>query len=71
MTAPAVEPTPHELPAILRMHRAGWPGPKIMAFFKMKPLAFQRQFEKALADENAAHRARLPIHSPTVKAGQR
>lgn len=69
MTAPVADRTPHELPAILRMHRAGWPGPKIMEYFKMRPLDFQHQFEKALEAENAAHQAGQPIHTPTVKRG--
>jgi len=51
------------------MHRAGWPGPKIMEYFKMRPLDFQHQFEKALEAENAAHQAGQPIHTPTVKRG--
>lgn len=63
------ETSPHELPAILRMHRNGWPGPKILEHFKANPMRFQRDYYKGLGDENRAAAANRPMHSGWAPKG--
>ena len=60
----------HELAAVLRMSRNGWPGNKIAEHFKYKPgLRISRELQKALDDEHDAKRIGELIHDGTAPKG--
>lgn len=60
---------PFETPAVVRMHRAGWPGPAILKALGMKASQLMMALSKGMDEEQKAHRADRPIHDATVKKG--
>lgn len=60
---------PHETRAVMRMHRAGWPGGDIHKMLKLKGSQLLRGFRFAMEEEDLAHRSRRPIHDATVERG--
>ncbi|AHJ86433.1 hypothetical protein 40AC_70 [Mycobacterium phage 40AC] len=57
---------PHETAAVLRMHRAGHKGAKIMSILKLRGTALMKQMEKALADETSAAAQGRKIHDAKI-----
>ncbi|ASW31629.1 hypothetical protein SEA_STEPMIH_71 [Mycobacterium phage StepMih] len=63
------EEGPHESAAVLRMHRAGYPGPVIMKTLQLKGTQLMQALNKAITDEqDAASRGRA-IHDALIARG--
>jgi hypothetical protein len=60
---------PHELGAVLRMHRIGWPMPAAMKLLGMKHGDMINAMNKAIGDEGDAFRSKRPLHCPKVDKG--
>lgn len=56
---------PHETAAVLRLHRAGWPAPKICGLLKISKDQLVHELNRAIDDETQAGLAKLPIHDAT------
>jgi hypothetical protein len=57
---------PHETAAVLRMHRAGIPVPRICAILGISKQQLIHEMNAAVDDETHAGRAGLKIHDATV-----
>lgn len=60
---------PHEVAAVLRMHRAGWPAPRIADTFGMRGSRLINALSKGLYEAQQAERANRPVHQEVVKEG--
>lgn len=58
---------PHEARAVMRMHRAGWPGPIIAKTFGLKATQLVQGFSLAMDEESRAHAQGRAIHDPVVR----
>lgn len=63
------EKSPHETAAVLRMHRAGWPAPRIMEAFGISKETLMLNIRLAMEDETEAHRTGRAIHDALIKKG--
>ncbi|QJD52536.1 hypothetical protein PBI_AN9_74 [Mycobacterium phage AN9] len=57
---------PHETAAVLRMNRAGFKGAHTMKLLRLRGTQLMNQIQRAMDVEQAAHRARRPIHDARV-----
>lgn len=63
------QPGPHETAGVLRMHRAGMPGPLIAKTLGMSSRQLVDEIRLALEDELEATRKGLPIHDAKITKG--
>jgi len=60
---------PHEVPAVLRLHKAGWPGGEIMQALDVRASKLVASLAEATNEEKRAAQANRPIHDALVKEG--
>ena len=60
---------PHETRAVMRLHRAGWPGMEVTRLLKIRPTQLMHQLQLSLQEEGAAHREKRVIYDALVKKG--
>lgn len=60
---------PHEVAAVLRMHRAGWPAPAIAKSLGMRASKLVGALSKAMFEANQAAKANRDLHQECVKEG--
>lgn len=60
---------PHETNAVMRMHRGGWPGEKIMRSLRMRGRDVVISIHVAMDEEQAAYEAGRPIHDAPIEKG--
>lgn len=53
---------PHEVSAVLRMHRAGWPSALIATTFGMRGSKLVNALTKGMHESQLAERANRPVH---------
>lgn len=60
---------PHETAGVLRMQRAGWPGGKIMAMFRLTGTKLMDQIQNELDREGEASRRDVPVYDAQMPKG--
>lgn len=66
LTDPAA---PYETPGLLRMHRSGYGGSELVKMLKVRATQLIKDMERGLAEENAAHKRKIPVHDEIIKKG--
>jgi len=57
---------PHEVSAVLRMHKHGWPGSAIVKALKVKATSVVSDLNQSSEDERRALTAGRPIHDVQI-----
>lgn len=62
-------PAAHETAGVLRMQRAGIPGPEIMRMLNLRGTELMKQLQRGLDQETIAHQRGLPIYDERMPKG--
>ena len=63
------KPCAHELHGVPRVRRTGLTPQRLQDLLSMSPHKLQEEFQRGLCQEEAAHRAGIPIHDARVPPG--
>jgi hypothetical protein len=61
---------PHEVAAVLRMQRAGWPGAELMQVLGLRASKLMWALSASREEEEQASRANRPIHDARIQGGE-
>ena len=60
---------PHEIAAVLRLHRSGWPAPVIAKTFHMRASKLLTAIQRGMSEAHEAEQANRPLHQEIVTKG--